>query len=114
MVFLTYRVAGHDRLGDDSLLLALGVANVERRSNDRSVWRGTCYVANMRAPARIADNERSTTVQPLCALADQAFSRAAGAPLIAGNDVRLLKNAAENSPAWLEAIGGARRHVHFE
>jgi cardiolipin synthase len=47
-------------------------------------------------------------------LADQAFSRAAGAPLVTGNAVRLLLDAAENYPAWLEAIGAARRHVHFE
>jgi cardiolipin synthase len=47
-------------------------------------------------------------------LADQAFSRAAGAPLVHGNAVRLLKDAAENYPAWLEAIRGARRAVHFE
>src|SRR5438874_6940915 len=47
-------------------------------------------------------------------LADQAFSRAAGAPLIEGNTVRLLINAAENYPAWLTAIGSARRHIHFE
>jgi hypothetical protein len=31
--------------------------------------------------------------------AEQAFSRAAGAPLIAGNRVRILKNAEENYPA---------------
>ncbi len=48
------------------------------------------------------------------ALADQAFSRAAGAPLVEGNDVRLLKDARENYPAWLNAIGSAKRHVHFE
>jgi cardiolipin synthase len=47
-------------------------------------------------------------------LADQAFSRAAGAPLIQGNTVRLLINAAENYPAWLAAIGSARHHIHFE
>jgi cardiolipin synthase len=47
-------------------------------------------------------------------LADQAFSRAAGAPLIEGNDVRLLKDAEENYPAWLDAIGAAERHIHFE
>ena len=34
------------------------------------------------------------------ALADQAFSRAAGAPLVAGNRVRVLRDAAENYPAW--------------
>jgi len=47
-------------------------------------------------------------------LADQAFSRAAGAPLVPGNAVRPLCDAAENYPAWLEAIAAARRHVHFE
>ena len=54
------------------------------------------------------------TVVPLRLLADQAFSRAAGAPLIPGNDVRLLKNGAENYPAWLDAIRSAKRTVHFE
>ncbi len=44
----------------------------------------------------------------------QAFSRASGADLIEGNAVRLLKDAGENYPAWLEAIRTARRHVHFE
>jgi cardiolipin synthase len=48
------------------------------------------------------------------ALAEQAFSRAAGAPLISGNSVRLLINAAQNYPAWLAAIAAARDHVHFE
>lgn len=51
---------------------------------------------------------------PVRALANQAFSRAAGASLIEGNIVRLLKDAAENYPAWLDAIRGARRYVHFE
>jgi cardiolipin synthase len=53
-------------------------------------------------------------LSPVRALANQAFSRAAGAPLIEGNSVRLLKDARENYPAWLEAIGTARRHIHFE
>src|SRR5262245_63044093 len=47
-------------------------------------------------------------------LADQAFSRAAGAPLIAGNSVRLLKDAQENYPSWLEAIASAKKYIHFE
>src|SRR5688500_15631330 len=47
-------------------------------------------------------------------LANQAFSRAAGASLIEGNAVRLLKDAAENYPAWLDAIHGAKRYIHFE
>ncbi len=48
------------------------------------------------------------------ALANQAFSRAAGAPLIAGNSIRLLKDAQENYPAWLDAIRAAKQRIHFE
>ena len=48
------------------------------------------------------------------AIAKRAFSRAAGAPLIGGNDVRLLKNAHENYPAWLDAIHSADDYIHFE
>jgi cardiolipin synthase len=47
-------------------------------------------------------------------LADQAFSRVGGAPLVPGNAVRLLRDAAENYPTWLEAIGSAERTIHFE
>lgn len=46
--------------------------------------------------------------------ADQAFSRTVGAPLIPGNDVRLLRDARENYPAWLAAIESAERTIHFE
>jgi cardiolipin synthase len=48
------------------------------------------------------------------ALLDRAFTRAAGAPLVGGNQVRLLKNAAQNYPAWLEAIHSARHKIFFE
>lgn len=48
------------------------------------------------------------------ALAEQAFSRAAGAPLISGNRVQLRINADQNYPAWLAAIASARDHIHFE
>ena len=54
------------------------------------------------------------TLAELRAFADQAFSRVAGAPLRGGNLVRLLKDARENYPAWLEAISRAEHHVHFE
>lgn len=47
-------------------------------------------------------------------LTDRAFSRMAGAPLIRGNSVRLLRDAAENYPAWLEAIRAAQRSICFE
>lgn len=52
-----------------------------------------------------------TTVRQL---ADQAFSRTAGAALIEGNSVRLLRDARENYPAWLDAIGAATQRIHFE
>lgn len=55
-----------------------------------------------------------TSLQSARALAQQSFSRAAGAPLVDGNSVRLLINAAQNYPAWLAAIASARDHVHFE
>jgi cardiolipin synthase len=47
-------------------------------------------------------------------LANQAFSRAAGAPLVGGNCIRLLRDAKENYPAWLDAINAAERYIHFE
>ena len=47
-------------------------------------------------------------------LANQAFSRAAGAPLVPGNYLRLLIDAKENYPAWLAAIEAAERYIHFE
>lgn len=47
-------------------------------------------------------------------MAEQVFTRAAGAPLVAGNSVRILRDAAENYPAWLAAIAAAHRSVLFE
>ncbi len=47
-------------------------------------------------------------------LLDQAFTRAAGASLVSGNGVRLLRDGAENYPEWLRAINGAQQHVCFE
>ena len=47
-------------------------------------------------------------------LLDRAFTRAAGAALVKGNRVRLLRDAAENYPAWLEAIAAARERIHIE
>jgi cardiolipin synthase len=52
--------------------------------------------------------------ESLRALADQAFSRAAGAALIPGNAVRLLRDATENYPTWLAAMDAARKWIHFE
>ena len=47
-------------------------------------------------------------------LAQQALSRAVGAPLLTGNAVELLIDAAANYAAWLEAIRGARHRVLLE
>ena len=47
-------------------------------------------------------------------LADRAFFRTTGAEAIEGNKIRLLIDASENYPAWLEAIRSARRTILFE
>lgn len=46
-------------------------------------------------------------------LAEQALSRAAGAPLSTGNRVDLLIDARANFDAWLEAIASARHNILF-
>jgi cardiolipin synthase len=56
----------------------------------------------------------TTELQTLRLAADQVLSRTAGAPLIGGNRVRVLKDAAENYPAWLAAIRAAERSIFFE
>jgi cardiolipin synthase len=47
-------------------------------------------------------------------LAEQALSRAAGAPLLNGNAVELLIDAAAHYDAWLTAIHGAQQRVLLE
>jgi cardiolipin synthase len=47
-------------------------------------------------------------------LAEQALSRTAGAPLVGGNSIRLLKDGRENYPAWLEAIRSAQQTIYVE
>ena len=47
-------------------------------------------------------------------LAELAFSRAAGAPLIGGNSLRLLRDGAENYDAWRTAIRASKHTVFFE
>lgn len=46
--------------------------------------------------------------------ADQVFRRSAGAQLIAGNAIRILRDGRENYPAWEQAIAGARSTIHIE
>ena len=55
-----------------------------------------------------------TELEALRLAADQALSRTSGAPLIGGNSVRVLRDAAENFPAWRAAIGAAERSILFE
>jgi cardiolipin synthase len=47
-------------------------------------------------------------------IVDESFERATGARLTQGNDVRLLIDATENYPAWLEAINNAQKRIYFE
>ncbi|MDQ3186826.1 MAG: phospholipase D-like domain-containing protein [Pseudomonadota bacterium] len=65
--------------------------------------------------ATVKRMEHSRAAMPATrALAAQAFSRAAGAPLVHGNGIRLLKDASGNYPAWLDAIYSAKETVYFE
>lgn len=65
--------------------------------------------------AATAPLPRQVTGAPgLRLLAEQAFSRAAGAPLIEGNQVDLLIDARANYDAWLAAIGAAQSAILFE
>ena len=63
---------------------------------------------------RTGESKEQDSQQAVRELANQAFSRAAGAQLISGNHVRLLKDARENYPAWLDAIRDAKHHIYFE
>jgi cardiolipin synthase len=62
----------------------------------------------------VSKRQVNKPITPLRALADRAFSRTAGAPLILGNTVCVLRDATENYPAWLEAIRSAEGRIHFE
>lgn len=55
-----------------------------------------------------------TPATPSRLLAEQALSRAAGAPLLSGNAVDLLIDATAHYEAWLAAICGARQRVLLE
>lgn len=52
--------------------------------------------------------------EDISVLAERAYSRTSGAEAIHGNNVRLLIDARENYPAWLEAIRSAQRSILFE
>ncbi len=55
--------------------------------------------------------ENPRSIRPI---AQRAISRAAGAPLVGGNSVRLLIDAQANYDAWLAAIDGAKQAIYFE
>ncbi len=65
-------------------------------------------------PKRSSHSGELSSLHSARGLAEQAFSRASGAPLLGGNSVRLLIDAAQNYPAWLATIASARHHIHFE
>ena len=61
------------------------------------------------APCSFVGNNKSFRL-----LAEQAFSRAAGAPLVQNNAVELLIDARANFDAWLTAIRAAHSAILFE
>jgi cardiolipin synthase len=67
---------------------------------------------------RLRDGVPCTTdpqaIRPVRQIGEQALSRASGAPLVLGNQVRVLEDADGNYPVWLEAIASARRLVYLE
>jgi phosphatidylserine/phosphatidylglycerophosphate/cardiolipin synthase-like enzyme len=66
-------------------------------------------------PHRLPD--QASAAAQLAALrsrADQVFRRSAGAPLVGGNHVRVLRDARENYPAWEKAIALARSTIHID
>jgi cardiolipin synthase len=67
-----------------------------------------------REGVRVGGRVDTAEFTPVRRLVEHAYARATGAQLITGNRVRLLKDAEENYPAWLEAIAAARRTIHFE
>ena len=64
-------------------------------------------------PALSADLPRSTE-GVLGGLTKEALERATGSPEIKGNSLRLQFDGPVTFDAWLEAIAGAKRYVHFE
>jgi cardiolipin synthase len=64
--------------------------------------------------AQGAASDLGSEESSLLELYDRAFTRTAGSPLIGGNAVRLLRDAAEHFPAWLAAIRAASRTILFE
>ena len=95
--------------------MARGVPSRESRKPKALMERAGVTPATARhRPGRFVHSSVMADSEAIRRLGDQVFSRTAGAPLVRGNAVRLLRDAAENYPAWLDAIRAARRSVHFE
>ena len=65
-------------------------------------------------PYTAAMNSTAFPTSPGRHFAEQALSRAAGAPLLPGNRIELLIDAAAHFEAWLGAIRGAKHRVLLE
>ncbi len=65
---------------------------------------------------KIADREHPAIDLPVIGadFIDESFERVTDAPLIGGNSIRLLVDAAENYPAWMNAIRSAEDRIYFE
>ena len=68
---------------------------------------------SLNIPAPTPSDPTGTIVQTR-SLAEHAFSRAAGAPLVGGNALRLLLDGVENYAAWRDAIRSAKQAIYFE
>ena len=65
-------------------------------------------------PSKNKERDDRDTRRIMRQIADRALSRAAGAPLMGGNRVVLLKDGEQNYPAWLGAIRAAKHYICFE
>lgn len=105
---------------DDDALAAFHELEQERASGDRSRFgrhegsRGAGKMSEERTAVPLSANLPRTSQLASSDLIEQAFTRAAGAPLVKGNGVRLLKDGAANYAAWIAAIRAAHRTVCFE
>ena len=78
-----------------------------------SSWGGASHSATP-TPGHAVNPQPGHDESPYPALADRAFARAAGSEPVDGNAVRLLLDARENYPAWLDALRGAENTILFE
>ena len=96
-------------------LLSL-IGGSSARLEPTSAFLGAAGMADLTAEesSMASSGTSQRVIAPLRLVAEQAFSRTAGVPLVQENRIRILKNGQENYPAWLDAIGAPRKRVHFE